>query len=39
MIFRTCNICDKKRPQLGGGLRHTFGLRRWICASCKAAKK
>lgn len=34
-----CNICNKTKPQLGGGLRHIAGVRCWICATCKAKKK
>jgi hypothetical protein len=32
---RTCNVCGNFRPQLGGAIRFTGGIRQWVCAGCK----
>lgn len=31
-IVRWCAMCGVHKPQLGGTMRHVFGVRNWVCA-------
>lgn len=34
-VVRWCAICGVHKPQLGGTLRHVFGVRNWVCVKHK----